>query len=39
MYDNRPVTPGAHIRIDDDASLMLTRELRKGGGLTATFRS
>ena len=28
MYDNRAVTPGAEIRIDDHATLMLTRQLR-----------
>jgi hypothetical protein len=28
MYDNLPVEPGASIPIDDDATLMFTRELR-----------
>jgi len=27
MYDNRPVEPGDTIRVDDDATLMLTKAL------------
>ncbi|MBB5915473.1 GNAT superfamily N-acetyltransferase [Nocardia transvalensis] len=32
VYDNRPVEPGATIRVDDSATLMFTRDL--SGGVT-----
>jgi hypothetical protein len=31
MYDNQPVKPGATIRIDDQAALMLTRSVEGSG--------